>query len=76
MIPNRMLAITCALAVFALTFTVGKLAFWTYEATATPDPDSARFMLECTHDWMLSPQECRNILNGEDPTVPPPEAGC
>lgn len=37
-------------------------------------PEHARFMLECTHDWMLSADECRAILQGEDP--PPPREGC
>jgi hypothetical protein len=42
-----------------------------------PDPERARFMLECAYDWSLSPQTCRKILNGEDPPVPPPEYdGC
>jgi hypothetical protein len=44
--------------------------------TAKPDPDRARFMLECTYDWMLSPEQCRDILGGKDPVTPPPEAGC
>lgn len=50
--------------------------FLVFVRTSKPDPDRARFMLECTHDWMLTPEQCRDILNGEDPVVPPPEAGC
>lgn len=41
------------------------------------DAERARFMLECTYDWSLSPETCRNILNGDDPPIPPPEYdGC
>lgn len=42
-----------------------------------PYPARALFMLECTYDWNLSPQTCRQVLNGEDPPVPVPEHdGC
>ena len=42
-----------------------------------PDPERARFMLECTYDWSLAPKTCREILEGQDPPVPPPEYdGC
>lgn len=57
------------------TISIGRLVYVAYQVQA-PDPDRARFMLECTYDWMLSPTQCRDILNGEDPVVPPPEAGC
>lgn len=64
-----------ALVVAAGVYSVFKIAYVAY-TFETPDPDRARFMLECTYDWMLSPKECREILNGKDPVTPPPEAGC
>jgi len=65
----------------AIMFMIGLglcLASLVGSATKTElDPDRARFMIECTYDWSLSPQTCRDILNGEDPPVPPPEyEGC
>lgn len=63
------------LILVTILYSTAKLAAFAYEVEA-PDPERARFMLECTYDWMLSPQECREILNGKDPVTPPPGAGC
>ena len=42
-----------------------------------PDPERARFMIECAYDWNLAPETCREILNGEDPpTLSPEYDGC
>ncbi len=37
--------------------------------------EKARFMLECTHDWMHSAEDCRAILDGKDPS-PDAFSGC
>lgn len=40
------------------------------ERPPTPDPD---FMLECVYGWGQTPDNCRAILEGDDPP-PLPEA--
>ncbi len=40
------------------------------------DPDRARFMMECTHDWGFSASTCREILEGKDPPPAPEFVGC
>jgi len=49
---------------------IWKLAMLDVEAVPVEpveDIDRARFMLECTHDWMMAPDDCRAVLRGEDP---------
>lgn len=31
------------------------------------DVEKATFMLECSYEWGLSPEQCRDILAGGDP---------
>ena len=74
---NRALVVGLGISALMLLVVMAKLTIWTYRTTAPPDPERARFMLECTYDWNLSPQACRQILNGDDPPVPAPEYdGC
>lgn len=44
-----------------------------HEVRGARDEDSerARFMLECAYDWNVAPEECRRILQGDDPKPPP-----
>ena len=47
------------------------------EAPPTNDPDEATFMLECTYGWGQTPDNCRKILQGEDPMpLPTYNEGC
>lgn len=51
---------------------------WSLRGLATeaaPDPERARFMLECVTEWGYDGRTCKEILNGK---VPPPldESGC
>jgi len=41
------------------------------------DVEKATFMLECSYEWGLSPEQCRDVLVGGDPPPEPRvEPGC
>lgn len=41
------------------------------------DVEKATFMLECSYEWGLSPEQCRDVLDGADPPSEPwSEPGC
>lgn len=49
------------------------------EAAPAPQPDRARFMLECVQDYQYTPETCAAIWSGDDPPQRPDGAdipGC
>ena len=69
---NRALVVLFGILAFLLTMILVRPVA-NYQTADTPDPERARFMLECTYDWNLSPQTCREILYGKDPPALVPE---
>lgn len=79
---DRLFPVTMLAMSLVIGFIVVVWAVQVALSLAAPEPekkipaDEARFMVECVHEYELTPSQCRGILRGEDPPPPPDYLGC